>query len=176
VQNLGQRHWRPLHGAVQDPFQPGAAFREVPAALPEVPQGASQTQCGDAIREIDRPVQRRAQVVVLDLQQVQPGIRLRLLQLLCRLLGNVEEVLPVPVSDGARFSSLIQTVEPILANGLQHLEAHLATRIVYGLHQAVFDELGEEIEGVGCRGSGVGGRKGVGKPAGFLFLPITRVF
>ena len=58
--------------ARQEALQPAPALGQVETALPERPQRASQPQAEVDIAALARPGQRRAQVVVLALQLLQP--------------------------------------------------------------------------------------------------------
>ena len=87
-------------GDRQRPLQPGAALAQVAAGLPELPERRRQPEAG-RVGARHRPGQRGPQVVVLDLQPVEPGAAVRPVELGRGRLGQRQVPGQVPAADGA---------------------------------------------------------------------------
>src|SRR5215831_9896935 len=72
------------------------------------------------------PLQRRAEVVMFDLQLVQPRAGRRSSEPRLGLVGELEEVLGMPTLSRVELSARCQLFKCEFANGLEHADAHLA--------------------------------------------------
>ncbi len=77
VQGFQPRGWLHSRRAVQHLLRPIPSFRPLTVSIPEPPHRSCYAERGSSISTLDRPGEGRAQVVVLDLQAVQPLTFLR---------------------------------------------------------------------------------------------------
>src|SRR5262245_43412436 len=98
----------------------------MPVSVPETAQRDRQTELLDDVAPGVRPLQRGAQVVVVNLQAAEPARLLRVPQPGLDLLGPGEEVVPLPVA--RRFAILARAplLRRILADRLQEMVARAA--------------------------------------------------
>ena len=100
-----------------DALQPLA---QVTAELPETPHRGRQAQRLDDAPGAGAEVERRAQVVVLALEAVQPGTALDAQQVRLGLLGQRQEAGGVAVAHRVRVGAGGEPLQRVLADRLQH--------------------------------------------------------
>src|SRR5215213_595454 len=105
------------------------------------------------------PGQGRPQVSLFGLQPIQPLCLGRPRELWLRGLGQSDVERGVPASDQVCFIPRLELFQRKFADGLQHLVAWLIAGSGALPQQAVLDESGNQIEGVGRRKTWVGGRR-----------------
>src|SRR5262245_58625014 len=125
------------------------------ARVPVPPERGAHAQADLDLVSVERPLQRRAQVVVLLLQPLEPGALLGADQLGFAGLGQLEEEAGVPRLDMLRLSTRGQALSSELADGFQHREAWLAPRSLVGPQQALLGERAERVQNIGRRRAGV---------------------
>jgi hypothetical protein len=126
--------------------QPAAAFRGMAAHVPEQPHRTREPQPARRVAAAGSPGQRRAQVVVLGLQPVQPGPLVCARQVRLGGFGQREKMREVPLLPAGLLAAFAQPVARILAHGL---EQPIARSAGIGLEERLFDERAHEIEYVG---------------------------
>src|SRR5262245_2390739 len=120
--HLDPRSSRHIPACSQNLLQPAAAFTEVTAQQPEAPQGSRQPQCRLQFALVERPAQRGAQIVVLDLQLFQGSYLLCAPDLRFQLFSPCQEVVRMPAPYTLGLPGTVQLLQRILADGLQHAE------------------------------------------------------
>src|SRR5262245_12882113 len=92
---------------IQHSGEPAPALAMIAAHVPEPPERPGEPQTGLRIPgALGGPGQRRAEVVVLGLQALQPRLMVRAGQVRLRLLRQREEVVQVPVAPWIAVAAL----------------------------------------------------------------------
>ena len=107
-------------------FQPAPSLAPVATDVPEPPQCCAQTHGQFAFLLSDQPRESSPQVLLLSLQSFPPQGLLRALEVRFCLLGQCQIIPGMRPVSGLSLCTLMQTFQPILANGLQHAEAGLS--------------------------------------------------
>src|SRR5262249_10941877 len=106
---------------LQDRLEAPAPLDEMAARPPEAPERAGQAHRRPRVVLL-HPVERLAEVGVLDLEPVEPRLLIRPRQLRLRLLHQAEAVRRMPVPNDRFLPTLRQTRQTELPNRLQHGE------------------------------------------------------
>jgi hypothetical protein len=142
---------RGLAGAAQCPAERGLAFRDVASQHPEARQRGTQPQLQLAIRGVDGPAERRAQVFEIPFQSIQPGGLTRPAQLGLSQLGQTRVEGGMSAAGVLELTSQLELLTRVLANGLQHDEAWLTVGLPMTTQQALVDQCAELIQELAVR-------------------------
>ena len=136
-----------------------AGFQFVVPQLPEAPERRADPQAHLRLACIQRPGERSADVVSLGVEALEPLALLRAEQAWLGLLGQDEVEGGVPTSDGVAVAARRQTLERVLANGLEHPQARLVPRCMLGREQVVAEQRLDPLQDVevGPLGDALGG-------------------
>ncbi len=116
-------------------FKPLPPFAYVATDVPEDAQGDYQSKLEVGLAGIAGPRESCAQVVVVRLEQLEPSRRVCPLKLRLGPLRQGDEVLRVAAPELCRIREVVETLERVLANRLEHPEA-----AVPPTQQALLDE------------------------------------
>ena len=145
------RHRQAAHrGVLQHGLDRRPAFAGTAAHDPEVLQRhrhLHRDQRVDAAAIGLRHRHRGAQVVLLEIQAIQPLALLRPLHAVAALLGEVEEVQAVACRRGQRAFTCRQLLGGVLADRLEHAETPDADALLHH-DERVFDQRGQQVEHV----------------------------
>ncbi|MFQ5859424.1 MAG: hypothetical protein ACE5LU_27825 [Anaerolineae bacterium] len=132
----------------QRAMQPAAPLAQVVSHKPELPQGGPQPQGQLHLAPLQRPMQRRPQVVVIPPQPIQPRALIWPNKVRFRLLGLGQVIAGVRPLHGSRFPATPELLQPILANRRQHHQARLTVCLFLrrALKQALVYERGDAVE------------------------------
>ena len=121
---------------------------------------AADPQADLRLAGVHRPVERGADVVPLCVEALEPLALLRAEQARLGLLGQHEVEACVPASDGLAVAARRQTLERVLADGLEHPQARLVAGCVLGREQVVAEERLDPLQDVevGLLGDVLGAR------------------
>jgi hypothetical protein len=135
-------HARPALVPGERGLHAAAALGEVASERPESPDRCGQPRAELLVRL--QPIERGADVVVLGLQPVEPFTR-RLAEMRLRILDESEEVLRVAAAQLLALGRVVEPLDRILANRLEHPEAFAGSP-----HETLLDERLERVEvGIG---------------------------
>ncbi len=123
------------------------AFAEVAPHLPEAPQRATGGQPERRVIALDGPDQRETEVVMLDLQAVEPGALADAREVGLGGLRQGQECRRVASPDLVELAGFLEALTSVVADRLEHPEAGFAGRLVLP-DQALVDERGEAVEHV----------------------------
>ena len=134
----------------QRPLEPAAALAQMAAELPEVAQGPGQSQRRLPITGLrEAPGKRRAEVVVVGLQPIEPHRLLRAVDLRACFLRQAQEEGRVPSLQGDRLPARGQPLERILSNRLQHHEPGFAAGRLLLPQQALVQQRPQAVQDLG---------------------------
>src|SRR6266567_2846577 len=131
---------------IQGRFQPAPSLAPVPSYVPEPPQGSAQAQSQLAFLLSNQPGQGGSQVPLLPLQAFPPYNLLRSFELRFCLLSKREIIPGMRPLTCCHLSTLTQTFQPILTNGLKHAEAWIPSFLLCLLHEALVDQRGNRMQ------------------------------
>src|SRR5438477_1348401 len=117
------------------------------ADLPEAPQRERHPRGVLGTTMVDGPIKRRAHVVVVRLEEVEPPLLALALKMRPRFLGEGQVGDGVPLRDLLALATLRELFERELADRHQHAEARLASDFRLA-HQALLDERAQDLEDV----------------------------
>src|SRR5829696_459939 len=118
--------------------------------LPERPENTGQTRQQIPVAALDQPGESSTQAGVLPFQRLQPDGGIGLCHVWSGALREGQGPRGMPFPSHCFPSTLRQPLPGELADRLQHAVAWLAARLSFVDDEALGDEGGEEIEGVGC--------------------------
>jgi hypothetical protein len=127
----------------EDLFEPTPTLAPVALLPPEPPQSASEPQCRLRV-SWDRPGQGGAKIVVLGLQAIEPRLRHR--QPGIAVLRQTETVCGVAAPSFCLLPGLHESLQRVLADGLQHAESSLSVQLFGGLQKTLVDQRGHTLE------------------------------
>src|SRR5438876_12323362 len=117
------------------------------ADLPEAPQRERHPRGVLGTTMVDGPIKRRAHVVVVGLEEVEPPLLALALKMRPRFLGEGQVGDGVPLRDLLALATFRELFERELADRHQHAEARLAPDFRLA-HQALLDERAQDLEDV----------------------------
>src|SRR5687768_14517285 len=115
---------------------------------PEPPQRGSDSQTRLGPASLLQPPERRAEVVMLGAKSVQPGNLIRAGQLRLGCLRQGQEIVGVRAMHGVGITCRVETLQPVLADRLQHREARLAVDAILRSQQTLLRQRVETVEDV----------------------------
>ena len=123
----------------QELLQPLDGFIRAAMAIPERHQRGCQAQSQFGVpflpaSALQRPGQRQAQVVQLDLQPLLDADLVWPADAFLQRLGQIEVILQVALAHGSGLPRLDQLLVGVLADGLQHAEAVQTSESTAGLY------------------------------------------
>ena len=125
-QALGAHARADLGRRREQPLQPPLALGDVRPPGPEAAgRDRGQPQARLGVARGDRPLQRRAQVVELALERVEPRRLVEAVEVELRLLGETDRPREVGVANGGRLARLAQPLAPVLPQRLEQAVARL---------------------------------------------------
>ena len=129
--------------------------------LPEAPERRADPEADLRLACIHRPGERSADVVPLCVETLEPLALLRAEQARLGLLGQHEVEAGVPTPDGLAVAARRQTLERVLADGLEHSQARLVPACMLGREQVVPEERLDPLQDVevGLLGDELGGAR-----------------
>src|SRR5215212_9815289 len=116
--------------------------------LPEVRQGLTEPEADLRLVLLDRELQRRAQVVVLGRQPIQPGPLLRTPQLRPRTLRHHQVMPRMSPSYAHPLTAFFEPFQRVLPDCLEHPEVGLALRVFAASDQVLGDERLQAVQKV----------------------------
>ena len=128
------------------PLETAAGLGQVATLLPEPPQREGKPDRGLAVAIGGRTVDRGPQVVVFQLQPVQPGALVGPGELRRRAPGQVEEPGPEPAAHLGGLGATVQHLAGELADRLEHREPRL--RRLEHSQQALVRQLADRVDEV----------------------------
>src|SRR5918911_2822980 len=130
-------------------FEPPASLRQVSMSGPESPHRHRQPERRRGV-SFQQQAQRRAQIVVLLLHPVEPLRLMDAQQLWLGLFREREEVVGVPRPDRFSPTALLQTLQRILTDQLQHMHTRLASRPLLLHEQALVHQRSDAVQDFDC--------------------------
>src|SRR5207249_11388229 len=121
---------------------------EVTALMPETPQPAGRQQTLLDLPGGERPAQRRPDVVVLGLEEVEPALGLPPDELRLRLPGPLRDDREQAVLACLELAGLGEALEAVLPDDLEHAEARFLVARVGAPDEALVDERAVGLEHV----------------------------
>src|SRR2546421_94685 len=131
-------------------FQPAPSLAPVATDVPEPPQCCAQAQGQLAFLLFDQPRECSPQVLLLPLHSFPPYHLLRPLEVWLSLLRQGQIIQRVCSVAGLSLSTLAKSLQPILANGLQHGEARLQFLLFALLQQALVQQGSHSFQHLAC--------------------------
>ena len=122
------------------------ALVSVPVHEPQSAQRGGQAPAPLGVRCRQSPAQGGAKVVVLDLQPGQPGVLVGTLELGLGPLGEIEEVLEMPVPALLGLAGGVQAVQRVLADRLLEPVAAAPAVVLVGENERLVHESAECVE------------------------------
>ena len=125
-----------------------AGFQFIVPQLPEAPEGRADPAGRPRLAGIQRPGERSADVVPLCVETLEPLALLRAEQARLGLLRQREVEGSVPTADGIAVAARHQTLERVLADGLEHSQARLVAGCMLGREQVVAEQRLDSLQDV----------------------------
>ena len=138
--------------AVEDPAQLPANLVDVSASPPERPGGPEQPQRRRGVVVVEEPADGGVQVVVLQLQPVQPARAVHTVKVRRRLLGQPQVVGGVQAVGGRAVVAGAQPLQRVTPDRVEHREPHLAVGQRVLADQRRPDQHLQHPERLGARG------------------------
>ncbi|CAN5583583.1 hypothetical protein BH24CHL9_BH24CHL9_03660 [soil metagenome] len=118
------------------------------ADLPEAQQSGDNAQAQLSLVDLDDPVQRCAQVVMLALEAIVPAVAVRPQQLRLGLFRQRQECHSVAPLDEPGLGGLLEALQGVLADGRQHPEARVGVIRAVHPEQALLGQGEESVKDV----------------------------
>src|SRR5204862_5969834 len=150
-ERVGSQDGRVGRGRGKHSLQPRATFDEVPADLPEAPERGGEPQArGRRAWLVFAPLERRSEVVMLDLQAFEPVARLDAPEEFGgRLLRERQVPVAVPPESLRRLTRFEEPIACVLADRLEKPVAALSPGL--GTQQRLVDQPRQQVEDVYLR-------------------------
>src|SRR5215471_16994089 len=149
LQGLGSRSGTSLGGRQrQQRRHPLPSLGEVAAAAPEAAKRTAKAQAVIGRAMSDEPRERRAQIVMVLVQVIQPlGLPPPSLEARLRSFGELQVTVGMGQLEPIDFPSVAQTVQRVLANRFQHPKAQLTSPLLLA-QETLVDQRGDAVDHV----------------------------
>src|SRR6185295_13428450 len=137
---------RPRHRGHR--LEPAPRLRKMAVLLPEPPHRERETDRDRRVRSRERPVEDGPDVVVLELETLEPAALIVTRQLGCRALDEGHVPVTMAPPDHLRFAARLEMLRRVLADGVEQAEPDLAARRLVGLYETLVGQCSHGIDDV----------------------------